>query len=76
MEPLTERDRAELAWMIRVNGAGRENGGRGLYGPTVRRLGSVPECDRLTAMGIARLSEDGYWILPAGRAEALPPRAT
>jgi hypothetical protein len=59
----SEQKMSELRWMIQAN-----RRGVGLYGPTFRRFGSVPEIDELVEQGLAQLKETGYWITPRGRA--------
>jgi hypothetical protein len=71
MSDLTPEEISTLRWMERVNGTGR-----GLFGPTVKRQGSLAECARLVEMGLAELRltdgkiDDparGYFITEAGR---------
>lgn len=71
MDGLTYFERTSLNWMRIVN----DKYGKGLYGPTIRRSGCVPECEELVRKGLARRNVHvargeglrGYWILPAGR---------
>jgi hypothetical protein len=73
MPDLSDFEIASLNWMRHINDDYRS----GLYGPTIRRRGGVPECERLVSLGYARRNEHGargentrgYWIMPAGRAE-------
>ena len=66
---LTDRDIANLNWMIRCN-ADRI----GFLGPSVRRQGSIAELQHLVDAGLARIvppagrgDAGGYWITEAGR---------
>lgn len=64
-----------LRWSIDCNARGV-----GYLGPTVKRLGPLPELAAITAAGLLRCEEDlrvkgrrdadkcGYWITKAGRA--------
>jgi hypothetical protein len=51
----------ELRWAEHVN-----QGGTGLYGPTVRRHGDLPEMAALVSAGLLRLLPTGYWLTEAG----------
>lgn len=67
---LTTQDRINLSYMTEANATGH-----GLFGPTVRRLGALPEMMDLEAGGLAELRDwpgfrqrgCGYWITAAGR---------
>lgn len=67
---LTERDQANLSWMIRCN----DEYGCGYLGPTVKRFGRIQECETLVQSGLARCSDRasakarGYFITSEGRA--------
>lgn len=63
---LSEQELVDLRWMKRVNDTGT-----GLFGPSVRKGGPVPTCERLISLGLAEThgwGANGYWITPAGRA--------
>lgn len=69
---MTETDISNLKWMIRCN-----DDGIGFLGPSVRRLGRLPELEHLTLAGLATCNDGtpwrpvksryGYWITDAGR---------
>lgn len=69
---LDETDLTHLRWMRRINPSGV-----GLYGPTILRQGSVPSCERLVELGLAKrrggaLPRKGYWITGEGHAALNP----
>lgn len=67
---INDEDFANLTWARKVNDESRV----GLFGPTVRRRGFIPECERLVSEGLFTrrdppISKDewGYWITDYGR---------
>lgn len=67
---LTQGQQADLHWMRMLN----DEFGTSLYWPTVRKIGSVPECEELIQRGLAERRaqprdrvEEGYWITDEGR---------
>jgi hypothetical protein len=67
---MTDRDYANLFWARKVNDESRI----GLFGPTVRRFGPLPDCEALVRAGLLERRAPffpyrlgGYWITAAGR---------
>jgi hypothetical protein len=66
---LTKVERADLRWMMVCN-----KDGVGLFFPTVRKHGPLPELANLVALGLCTVTTEsddnlrfGYWITDAGR---------
>ncbi len=66
--PLTWQDMVHLRYMLAANGRGV-----GLFGPTVKRCGPLPELKRLVTAGLVMLKvgtcrnpDRGYWLTSSG----------